>query len=140
MGKQGPRGVALAGENLQATILVNTEHVRNSANGRRFTLAHELCHILFDRNRARPLTHTSTAWASPSIEQRANAFAAMLLMPPMSARLPMVAGLPELKRAVNKMATRMKVSRVALRHHLANIGEISPDECDNLLGAHSIEY
>ena len=137
LGKQGPRGVALAGGDLQATILVNRDDMRNSARGRRFTLAHELCHILFDRKRARPLAHSSTPWASPPIEQRANAFAAMLLMPPPRARLRTSTDLNELKQAVERLADRLNVSRVALKRHLANIDEISADELDLLLGAQS---
>jgi hypothetical protein len=57
----GPRGVALAGERICPTIVVNLDHPRNRASpGRRFTIAHELCHILFDRDRARRVTHAST--------------------------------------------------------------------------------
>jgi len=136
LGRQGPRGIALAGQGLQATILINMDHVQNSFTGRRFTMAHEFCHILFDRSSARPLTHSSTPWASPSVEQRANAFAAMLLMPPKRARLP-IADEGELKDKVNRLATKMKVSRSALRQHLANINQIQPDELDTLLGAHA---
>ena len=140
LGEQGPRGVALAGSNLQATILINLENVQNTTHtGRRFTMAHELCHILFDRNRARLLTHSSTAWASPAVEQRANAFAAMLLMPPKRASLPTAENLAELKHEVNKLADRIKVSRGALRRHLANIDEIGPDELNFLLGQQTQE-
>ena len=137
LGEQGPRGVALAGGGLQATILVNRNNVRNSPRGRRFTLAHELCHILFDRNRSRPLAHSSTPWASPSIEQRANAFAAMLLMPPARAKLQSYADMDELKQSVETLAEKLNVSRVALNRHLANIDEISAGELDLLLGIQS---
>ena len=137
LGEQGPRGVALAGGDLRATILVNSDHSRNSARGRRFTLAHELCHILFDRSSARPLAHSSTPWASPSIEQRANAFAAMLLMPPPRTKLPPSGDLKELKQAVDRLADKLNVSRVALKRHLANIDEISVDDLDLLLGTPS---
>ena len=88
LGEEGPRGVALAGEELRPTILVNLDNLNNVARGKRFTLAHELCHILFDQSQARSLAHCSTPWAPPSVEQRANAFAAMLLMPPWRARRP----------------------------------------------------
>lgn len=136
LGEQGPRGVAFAGDNLRPTILVNLDNVRNSPRGKRFTLAHELCHILFDRSRARPLTHTSTPWASPSIEQRANAFAAMLLMPPRRAQLIRARkDHKDLKEAVGRLADKLKVSRAALRQHLANIHEISENELEFLLGA-----
>ena len=137
LGEQGPRGAALAGGDLRATMLVNLDNLRISARGRRFTLAHELCHILFDRSSARPLAHSSTRWASPSLEQRANAFAAMLLMPPPRAKLPLSADLKELKQSVDRLAEKLSVSRVALKRHLANIDEISVDDLDLLLGTQS---
>ena len=140
LGERGPRGVALAGGELRATILVNLDDSRNSARGRRFTLAHELCHILFDRGHARSLAHSSTPWASPSVEQRANAFAAMLLMPPTRARLTFSKDdLTGLKQEVAKMADKLKVSRVSLKRHLANIDEIDTNELDFLLGSQSHE-
>ena len=132
LGKQGPRGVALAGDGLQPTILVNLDHLRNKHRGKRFTMAHEFCHILFDRTAARPLTHTSTPWASPAVEQRANAFAAMLLMPPKRAKLPPITSRSNLKIEVAKLANRMKVSRAALRQHLVNINEISQEDIDSV--------
>lgn len=49
--------------------------------GRRMVLAHELCHLLFDRKAAMPLAVISGPWAPPRIERRANAFAAELLLP-----------------------------------------------------------
>ena len=139
LGEQGPRGVALAGGEVQATILVNLDDLRNSARGRRFTVAHELCHILFDRSRARSLAHTSTPWASPSVEQRANAFAAMLLMPPKRARLAFSGDLTELKQEVARLADKLKVSRGALKRHLGNIDEIGASELNFLLGTQSHE-
>ena len=139
LGEQGPRGVAMAGGDLRATILINLDNVRNSARGMRFTLAHELCHILFDRRSARGLAHSSTPWASPSIEQRANAFAAMLLMPPARAKLPKAMDLKELKQEVYRLADRLNVSLGALKRHLANIDEISADELEWLLGTQSHE-
>lgn len=47
----------------------------------RFSAAHELCHLLFDRYRSRRLAVASGPWAPREIERRANAFAAALLMP-----------------------------------------------------------
>lgn len=135
LGAEGPRGVALAGEGLRPTILVNTDHPMNRGLGRRFTEAHELCHILFDRHRARPLAHCSTAWAPPSVEQRANAFAAMLLMPTYRARRPSGTTLASLSRGVSILAGKLGVSRIALRRHLANLGEIDSFERDHMLGA-----
>src|SRR5579863_2998046 len=47
----------------------------------RFTLAHELCHLILDRDHADELAVASGPWAPVGIEQRANAFAAAFLMP-----------------------------------------------------------
>ena len=140
LGDEGPRGVAFAGKDLRPTILVNEDDLKNRPRGRRFTLAHELCHILFDQNRARSLAHSSTPWASPSVEQRANAFAAMLLMPPSRAsRPPQRTSLDDLKQGINRMADRIQVSRIALKRHLSNMNEIGPQELDYLLGEHAHE-
>ncbi len=76
------RGVAIAGDQQQPTILVNGSHVAHQyRSGRRFTLAHELCHICHDRGYGRSLALVSGPWAPHGVEQRANAFAAMVLMP-----------------------------------------------------------
>ena len=76
-------GVSVAGEDHRPGIVVNKLHHRNAHPfGRRFTLAHELCHVLFDREEGHRLAVASGPWAPRGIEQRANAFAAMLLMPP----------------------------------------------------------
>lgn len=135
LGVDGPRGVALAGTDLAPTVIVNPDHPMNAKEGgRRFTLAHELCHILFDRDRARRVTHVSTPWASASVEQRANAFAAMLLMPPeLIKRLT-----PDLTDdigldAIAQTAEKLNVGLRALIQHLKNMGEISDDCRDRLL-------
>ena len=76
------RGAALAGVKIKPIIFVNSSSNYNQNDkGRRFTVAHELCHILHDQNWARKLAHISGPWASPAIEQRATAFAAWFLMP-----------------------------------------------------------
>lgn len=123
------RGVALAGENLGPKIVVNlTSPFNTNSAGRRFTLAHELCHILFDRSRARRIAHSSGPWATPGIEKRANAFAAYVLMPPYLVRR----YLPKSDRidhdAVRSAATKLDVSVSALLEHLYNIGIIDDDQ------------
>jgi Zn-dependent peptidase ImmA (M78 family) len=76
------RGVTIAGPQHTPTILVNRSSGWNtSPSGRRFTIAHEMCHLLYDRAYGRRLSMASGPWAPRDVEQRANAFAAMLLMP-----------------------------------------------------------
>ena len=63
-------------------IFVNPSARSSSSTwGRRMTLAHELCHLLFDRPPRRTLAHFSGIWSVPRLERRANAFAAELLLP-----------------------------------------------------------
>ncbi|MXW60154.1 MAG: ImmA/IrrE family metallo-endopeptidase [Acidimicrobiales bacterium] len=77
------RAVAFVSDQHAPTIALNTSH-RSAADprARRFTLAHELCHLLHDRSYGASLAIASGPWAPLAIEQRANAFAAWLLMPP----------------------------------------------------------
>lgn len=63
-------------------ILVNRlgKHAAGPA-GRRATLAHEICHLLVDRNAALPIVEVLGGATPRLLEQRANAFAAELLLP-----------------------------------------------------------
>lgn len=126
------RGVAIAGEGYAPAILVNLASLYNATDaGRRFTLAHELFHVLYDREHARRITHTSGPWAAPGIEKRANAFAAMLLMPRdlVHRSMPITAlDLPDLLDA----ATLIRVGPSALLEHLYNIGVIDEIRRDEL--------
>ncbi len=119
------RGVAFAGDGFSPSIVVNATHYFNTNDaGRRFTVAHELCHVLFDRTRARRLAHASGAWAAPAIERRANAFAAYLLMPP-ALVLRGLAGANQIDREqVEVLAGTLQVNRSPLIEHLWNLGQI----------------
>ncbi len=76
------RAVALIGRAHEPWIAVNRNFPANSApEALRFTLAHELCHLLFDRSYGSALAIASGKWAPVEVEQRADAFAAMFLMP-----------------------------------------------------------
>lgn len=60
-------------------------HANDSLGHKRFALAHELCHYLFDFNEAENVSFYNTYFADSSeeteAEKRANRFAAELLMP-----------------------------------------------------------
>ena len=119
------RGVAVAGPRHRSGIVWNrNNHFNADARGRRFTLAHELCHLLFDRSAGQRLAVASGPWALPSLEQRANAFAAMLLMPIEAVRT-VVAGLNEpiaSRQGVESAADRMETGFSATLWHLRNLG------------------
>lgn len=126
------RGVALAGDEFAPTIVLNSNSpFYTSEPGRRFTLAHELFHILYDRSRARRVSHISGPWAAPGVEKRANAFAAMLLMP--RASLSLFTGRKEWDHPLlRKAAAELAVSETALSEHLYNIGYIDEVQRDVL--------
>ena len=119
------RGVAIAGPRHRSGIVWNSNnHFNDDSRGRRFTLAHELCHLLFDRHAGQRLAVASGPWAPPSLEQRANAFAAMLLMPTETVRA-MVAGMNEpiaTTQGVSSVARRLETGFSATLWHLRNLG------------------
>lgn len=130
------RAVALCGESLQPTIAINFNCPRNQSEpGLRFTLAHELCHILYDQDRGVPLAVASGPWAPRDIEQRANAFASMFLMPREQLRELFDRHAPDgaLSTADLKAISKaFKTSRKATLEHLHNLGLLSRDKADEL--------
>ena len=128
------RGVAIAGDGFSPKIAINrTHHFNRNESGKRFTIAHELCHVLFDRTRARRVAHASGGpWAAQGIEQRANAFAAYLLMP----RALVLAHLPDANHIgssdVQRLASQLRVNESALLSHLCNLGLIDETNKDRL--------
>jgi Zn-dependent peptidase ImmA (M78 family) len=121
------RGVALDGERHRPGILVNSRNIANAHPfGRRFTLAHELCHLLFDREVGAHLAIASGPWAPHDVERRANAFAAMFLMPNELVRraISALAGSLETKDAVQSVANRLRTGFEATLWHLKNLGYI----------------
>ena len=120
------RGVAIAGDAFSPRMIVNHTHPFNdNESGRRFTIAHEFCHVLFDRTRARRVAHTSGRWANPGIEQRANAFAAYLLMPRRLVHSHTRGGGPTDAGQLQRMAAVLQVNEAALVEHLYNLDLIS---------------
>lgn len=102
----------------------------------RFTLAHELAHLLLDRERGVDLALTSGDWAPQAIEQRANAFAAAFLMPTnlVRAALKEVEGQSNDYETVRGMATRLRVSVASLADRLYNLNLLSRDDRDIIRG------
>jgi Zn-dependent peptidase ImmA (M78 family) len=74
--------VACWGARRGPAVLVNRvgKHAQTT-EGRRSTLAHEICHLLVDRARSLPLAEVLGGRAPAYAEQRANAFAAEFLLP-----------------------------------------------------------
>ena len=74
--------IAVFGPKHGPAVLVNSSGVHSKGpRGRRTTLAHELCHLLLDRDSSLPLVEVLGGRLPRRPEQRANAFAAELLVP-----------------------------------------------------------
>ena len=120
------KAVVPAGLNHKPAVLVNDSYLYQSLQPRRFTLAHELCHLLYDRSYGTHLALASGPWAPVDVERRANAFAAMLLMP---ADLvgSVVRGLTshlDSPGAIWEVANVFQTSFTATLDHLWNLGHI----------------
>ena len=126
-------GVSIAGPDHCPGIAINRRHHRNEHPfGLRFTLAHELCHVLFDREEGRRLAVASGPWAPCSIEQRANAFAAMLLMPPSLIERARLTYPIDRSEGVREAARVLETGVRALLHHLCNTGFITDTDRERI--------
>lgn len=124
------RGVAIAGNGFAPAILINNASSYNqNESGKRFTLAHELCHILYDRTMAKKLSHMSGPWASARIEKRANAFAAMLLASSSAIRKMLVA---ISTKEIQALSRKLKIGKTGLIEHLYNLRLIDDAQRDAL--------
>jgi Zn-dependent peptidase ImmA (M78 family) len=103
---------------------------------RRFTLAHELCHLIVDRDEGRDVALASTEdWAPPDVERRANAFAAMFLMPRAAVQRVVAQANepPETLAGAAFVAQRLQVPVQTAVHHLKNLDYLDPNTHDELL-------
>ncbi|MBK9386941.1 MAG: ImmA/IrrE family metallo-endopeptidase [Planctomycetes bacterium] len=94
-------------------FLLNTSALGSDARVReRASLAHELCHLLVDRDSSRPFGDLLSGLESGPSEQRANAFAAEFLMPGdvAGAALAKAASAAEARSAVRELAKQYEVS------------------------------
>jgi Zn-dependent peptidase ImmA (M78 family) len=131
----GTAGLAVQPEGGAPHVFVNLRNPKcRFPSGRRFVLAHELCHLLHDRAQGQSLAMISGPWAPRELEQRANAFAAALLMPDNLLRKAAAVSKSEMAfDLLLALAKRLQVSTDALAHHLENMGLIDETTRDGLL-------
>lgn len=128
---QDVRAVSVFGPTQRPHVFCNRRTIWGTSEPvRRFTLAHELCHLILDREYGDELAIATGPWAPLAIEQRANAFAAALLMPTWLLRdafnaVGLAASDP---RAIRSVSARLKVSASSLVDRLYNLGELTFDE------------
>lgn len=129
------RAVSVAGEVFRPTIVLNAHFPWSDKEVvRRFTIAHELCHVLFDQDRTTRVVVASGAWAPREVEQRANAFAANLLMPPELVRTAIEQTKVEISSAAGivSVARFIKTSPSATLEHLGNLGFLDESVVEQL--------
>jgi len=131
------RAVAIAGRHYRPNVLMNRSYLYLDEEPRRFTLAHELCHILHDRSYGAQLAMASGPWAPVDVEKRANAFAAMLLMPdPLVETIVRGLTVPlDSAAAIGEVANRLRTSFSSTLEHLCNRKFIDETVRDKLRAA-----
>ncbi|WP_428265766.1 ImmA/IrrE family metallo-endopeptidase [Haliangium sp.] len=84
LGPHGPAGLGFADPLRGPVIVLNTQGKNENPCVRRFSLAHELCHLLIDWNGRESLASISGYFNERGLdrERRANAFAVRFLCPP----------------------------------------------------------
>ncbi|WP_295436561.1 ImmA/IrrE family metallo-endopeptidase [uncultured Thiodictyon sp.] len=115
-------------------VIVNTHPDARSStsHGQRSTLAHEICHLLVDRERALPVAEVLGGEVDVECEQRANAFAAEMLLPQAwAARVWATAASPD--TALAALRDSHGVSRQLAAQHLLNTPALSLTEDDRVL-------
>jgi hypothetical protein len=125
------RAVSIFGPTQRPHVLRNMNWRWGQSTGvRRFTLAHELCHLLLDREYGEELAIATGPWAPLAIEQRANAFAAAFLMPTWLLRdaLADATAPADSPETIRSISANLRVSASSLVDRLYNLGEISLDE------------
>jgi Zn-dependent peptidase ImmA (M78 family) len=128
------RALAIAGENCRPSVAINSRYKYQDSHPRRFTLAHELCHLLHDRTHGVRLALASGPWAPVDVEKRANAFAAMFLMPPELIQTVVDEeniALDSVK-GIWAVSNRLGVSFTAVVEHVCNLGFIDQETRNEL--------
>jgi len=137
------RAVSVVGPTQRPHIFCNRNTFwGQSAGVERFTLAHELCHLLLDREWGNALAVASGPWAPVAIEQRANAFAAAFLMPSWLLRdaITGLDGSIDEPETISAIARRLKVNVSSLVDRLYNLGVVNAEDRFRLRSPGSEDY
>ncbi|NJQ14497.1 ImmA/IrrE family metallo-endopeptidase [Streptomyces bohaiensis] len=129
------RAVSVFGPTQRPTVYTNVStRWGRSPEVERFTLAHELAHLILDRDRGCEVAVASGPWAPRAVEQRANAFAAAFLMPTRLLRhhLATAPGPARELDTVAHVASQLRVSVSSLIDRLFNLGEFDHEEWGRL--------
>lgn len=117
-------------------LIVNTmgRHIQGEG-GQMATLAHEICHLLVDRQGALPLAEVLGGRVPVRVERRARAFAAEFLLPRALAAEEFRVGTP-LSNEVDRVCDKYGISRELLAWQLRNSDVDLPSATWRHLGQH----
>lgn len=124
--------IAAWGQRHGPVILVNKARNTRASHehGERSTLAHEICHLLMDRQRSLPVAEVLGGRAPEYAEKRARAFAAELLLPREVAAAK-VSEATDLPTAIERMQREYRVSKELIMWQIKNssfFASLSPAE------------
>ncbi len=125
------------GRNGPGVIVNPNGRFAGSSYGFRATLAHEICHLLIDRESRLPLADVVGGVVPESLEKRARAFAAELLLPQRvayDAFLALGGTLPAAKTVVGRLIRQYDVSRWIVSHQLGNAIDLFSEDDPRSIG------
>lgn len=125
------RAVSVFGPTQPPAVYTNSGFAwGTAAHVTRMTLAHELCHLLIDRELGDELSVASGPWAPAGIEQRANAFAAAFLLPTWLLRDAIAAHDSNMtsRQDLQTLCDQFRVGIGTLVDRLFTLGELTSDE------------
>jgi Zn-dependent peptidase ImmA (M78 family) len=140
---KGIRSIAVAGPYQHTTVFVNKRFRYGTSDAAvRFSLAHELCHLLVDQDKASRLAVASGPWAPLDIEQRANAFAAAFLLPEAAIKASLRRSTLPITRmnTISRIAETYGVSRLTVIDRLYNLGLIERDVREELRATATVKF
>lgn len=137
----GVSALCLADPDHGPTIVINVAGTNESLLPRRFAIAHEVCHILFDEYEFETLQHFDTApdfyeaKNKPDIEKRADAFAINLLCPEGAFRAEWLRAEEDglsVADSVRRLMERFGASFTAIKGHLQSLNLLSRERAESM--------
>ncbi len=131
-GCQSLQAVSCWGPQHGPTIFLNMKGKYNkSISGQRATLAHEICHLLLDRNTSLPLVEVLGGDTPYGVEKRANAFAAELLLPRIEVEKFMETD-SEIEKVASSLSTKFSVGYILIANQILNSPQISLERSEQI--------
>lgn len=136
--------LACWGPNHGPAILLNQVEKSTAAHefGENSTLAHEICHLLLDRNTTLPVVEVLNGNSPERLEQRARAFAAELLLPRETA-IQAVKQSESIEQSMQQLSDKYKVSERLVALQIKNSGiynNLSNEEQSLIESASKVMY